>query len=125
VDAPDGTEATPTVPSVSITDASTVGFPLESSISRALHFNICGFDILLPPKINKSRERKSNSAFIIRPPGGKYAALGLFYDTSAYNGVAVATANSQEAGARWGKIFQQLGIKMGIKQEHEGYRKFW
>jgi len=45
--------------------------------------------------------------------------------TIANTGVAVTTANSQETGARWGKIFQQLGIKMGINQELEGYRKFW
>jgi hypothetical protein len=28
----------------------------------------------------------------------------------------VTIANSQEAGASWGKIFQQLGIKMGINK---------
>ena len=33
VDAPDGTLAMPTVPSLNMTDASTVGFPRESSTS--------------------------------------------------------------------------------------------
>jgi hypothetical protein len=42
VDAPDGTLAMPTVPSAKKTDASTVGFPLDSNISRAQHLMICG-----------------------------------------------------------------------------------
>ena len=46
VDAPEGTLATPTVPSVRKTVASTVGFPLESRISRAVTRLICGFVII-------------------------------------------------------------------------------
>jgi hypothetical protein len=45
VDAPDGTLAVPTLPSMSVTLALTVGFPRESSISRAVHFSIKGLVI--------------------------------------------------------------------------------
>jgi len=47
VEAPDGTAARPSVPSSSTTSTSIVGFPRESSISRASIYSIMLIEILL------------------------------------------------------------------------------
>jgi hypothetical protein len=47
VEAPEGTLATPTVPSERKTVDSTVGFPLESNISLAQQRMICGLFIVV------------------------------------------------------------------------------
>ena len=56
VDAPEGTEATPTLPQSSTTSASTVGVPRESKISRALILLI-----FITSKINPQNHSKKSA----------------------------------------------------------------